>query len=197
MQRTTWRGAAVGALAMLALSGCGMVGDQRPAGSAGQVVTLEGRNEVPPVTTTAVGTANVTVNHDRTVVVKVIVSGLTPTAGHIHEGAPGTNGPVAVPFAKLGDNEFVTSPDARLTEAQYEAYKKGNLYVNVHSAKHPRGGNPRADPGAVTQPVDAKEKGHRSGPLCLRAAHQAVAFAVVAAFPTSSRSTKGRIPPWR
>jgi CHRD domain-containing protein len=139
MQRTIWRGAAVGALAMLALSGCGMVGDQRAAGMGGQVVTLEGLNEVPPVTTTAVGTANVTVHHDRTVVVKVIVSGLTPTASHIHEGAPGTNGPVAVPFTKLGDNEFVSSPGARLTEAQYEAYKKGNLYVNVHSAKHSGG----------------------------------------------------------
>ena len=138
MQRTTWRGPVVGALAMLALSGCGMMGDQRPAGMA-QVVTLEGRYEVPPVTTTAVGTANVTVNSDRTVVVKVIVSGLTPTAGHIHEGAPGTDGPVAVPFAKLGDNEFVTSPGAKLTEEQYAAYKKGNLYVNVHSAKHPGG----------------------------------------------------------
>ena len=29
--------------------------------------------------------------------------------------------------------------DAKLTEAQYAAYKAGNLYVNVHSAKNPGG----------------------------------------------------------
>jgi hypothetical protein len=138
MQRTTWRGAAVAALAALALAGCGMMGD-RPAGTGGKVITLTGANEVPPVSTTAVGTANVTVNADRTVAVKVIVQGMTATAAHIHLGAPGANGPVAVPFVKTADSEFAAAPDAKLNDEQWAAYRAGNLYVNVHSAKHPGG----------------------------------------------------------
>ena len=106
---------------------------------AGEKITLEGRYEVPAVNTTAVGSANVEVHGDRSVKVKVIVSGMTPTAAHLHEGAAGASGPVAVPLTKLGDNEFIAADGAKLTEAQYAAYKAGNLYVNVHSAKHPNG----------------------------------------------------------
>jgi hypothetical protein len=104
-----------------------------------QQVTLSGASEVPPVTTTAAGTATVTVKDDRSVAVAVTVSGMTPTASHIHEGAAGANGPVIVPFTKTGDNTFASAPDAKLTDAQYAAYKAGNLYVNVHSAKNPGG----------------------------------------------------------
>jgi hypothetical protein len=85
------------------------------------------------------GTATVTINPDRTVSVKVAVTGMTATASHIHEGAPGTNGPVIVPFTKTGDNTFASSDGAKLTESQYASYKAGNLYVNVHSAAHPVG----------------------------------------------------------
>ncbi len=104
-----------------------------------QTVALSGANEVPPVTTTASGTAKVTIKDDRSVKVEVTVSGMTPTASHIHMGAVGVNGPVIVPFTKTGDNTFASSPDAKLTEEQYAAYKAGNLYVNVHSAKNPGG----------------------------------------------------------
>lgn len=104
-----------------------------------QTVALSGANEVPAVTTTASGTAKVTIKDDRSVKVEVAVSGMTPTASHIHMGAPGTNGPVIVPFTKTGDNTFASSPGAKLTEEQYAAYKAGNLYVNVHSAKNPGG----------------------------------------------------------
>ena len=108
-------------------------------GSNTQTLTLTGATEVPPVTTSATGTATVTINPDRTVAVKVNVSGMTATASHIHEGAPGTNGPVIVPFTKTGDNTFASPEGAKLTESQYASYKAGNLYVNVHSAAHPIG----------------------------------------------------------
>ena len=42
-------------------------------------------------------------------------------------------------ITKTGDNTFASAPDAKLTEAQYESYKQGKLYVNVHSAKNPGG----------------------------------------------------------
>ena len=103
-----------------------------------QTVTLSGANEVPPVTTSATGTATVTIKPDHSVSVKETVTGMTATASHIHQGAAGTNGPVIVPFTKTADNSFAAD-GAKLTDAQYDAFKAGNLYVNVHSAAHPGG----------------------------------------------------------
>jgi CHRD domain-containing protein len=116
-----------------------LAGCQSMAPMGAQTVALSGANEVPAVTTTATGTATVAIKDDRSVSVQVTVSGMTPTASHIHMGAAGANGPVIVPFTKTGDNTFASSPDAKLTEEQYAAYKAGNLYVNVHSAKNPGG----------------------------------------------------------
>jgi len=105
----------------------------------GQKITLDGANEVPAVTTSAAGTAIVDIKADRSVTASITVSGMTATASHIHEGAAGANGPVIVPFVKTGDNTFAAADGAKLTDAQYESYKAGKLYVNVHSAKAPGG----------------------------------------------------------
>ena len=135
MIQSKW-GAALAAAGLVAiLAGCATM---RPM-MAGQKVELSGANEVPAGATPAAGTATVTIRDDRSVVVMVTVSGMTPTASHIHEGAAGANGPVIVPLAKTGDNTFATADGAKLTDAQYAAYKAGNLYVNVHSAKNPGG----------------------------------------------------------
>jgi hypothetical protein len=104
-----------------------------------QTVTLSGAEEVPPVTTSATGTATVTIRPDHTVTVKETVTGMTATASHIHQAAAGANGPVIVPFTKTADNTFATADGAKLTDAQYDAFKAGNLYVNVHSAANPGG----------------------------------------------------------
>jgi hypothetical protein len=110
---------------------------------SGQQVTLSGSNEVPAVATSASGSGTVTIKDDRSVSVHIMVTGMTATAAHIHEAAAGANGPVIVPFTKTGDNVFDAPAGAKLTDAQYAAYKAGNLYVNVHSAKNP-GGEVRA-----------------------------------------------------
>ncbi|HTS21157.1 MAG TPA: CHRD domain-containing protein [Casimicrobiaceae bacterium] len=104
-----------------------------------QTVALTGANEVPPVSTSAAGTATVTIRPDHSVSVKVSATGMNATASHIHQGAAGANGPVIVPFTKTGDNTFASPEGAKLTDAQYDAFKAGNLYVNVHSAAHPGG----------------------------------------------------------
>jgi CHRD domain len=117
----------------------GILGCQSMSLATAQQLTLSGANEVPPVTTTASGTATVKIDPDRSVKVAVTATGMTATASHIHEGAAGTNGPVIVPFTKTGDNTFASPDGAKLTEAQYASYKAGNLYVNVHSAKNPGG----------------------------------------------------------
>jgi len=112
-------------------------------GGGAETLTLSGSNEVPAVNTPATGTAVVTIKPDKSVTVKVTVTGMTATASHIHEGAAGTNGPVIVPFTKTADNTFEAPAGAKVTDAQYESYKAGKLYVNVHSAAHP-GGEVRA-----------------------------------------------------
>jgi hypothetical protein len=106
---------------------------------SGQQVRLWGSNEVPPVSTLAYGTGVVNITKDRTVTVTLSVIDMVPTAAHIHEGAAGADGPVIVPLNRISEQAFVAPPNATLTEAQYNAYKAGNLYVNVHSAKYPNG----------------------------------------------------------
>ena len=107
--------------------------------SGSESVSLNGSHEVPAVTTSASGSGTVSVSSDRAVTARITVSGMAPTAAHIHQGAPGSNGPVIVPFVKEGDNTFVAPAGAKMTEEQYRAYKAGNTYVNVHSAKNPSG----------------------------------------------------------
>ena len=108
-----------------------------------QSVALSGSNEVPAVTSGAAGSGWVTVNSDMTVAAKITVTGMNATMAHIHMAAAGTNGPVIVPFVKTADNVFEAPAGAKMTDAQYAAYKSGNTYVNVHSAAHP-GGEVRA-----------------------------------------------------
>lgn len=101
-------------------------------------VSLSGDHEVPPVKTSASGTGTITINPDKTVSGSVTTKGINATAAHIHEGAPGKNGNVAVPLTKNGDT-FTVPAGAKLTDAQYKAFQAGDLYVNVHSAAHPDG----------------------------------------------------------
>ena len=106
-------------------------------------VKLSGDQEVPPVKTQAAGSGTIMVNNDKSVSGSITVSDIKATAAHIHEAAAGKNGPVAVPLEKKGDNEFVVPAGAKLTDAQYKAFKAGHLYVNVHSDAH-KGGEIRA-----------------------------------------------------
>jgi len=102
-------------------------------------VKLSGDQEVPAVTTKASGKAMIVIGRDKSVKGEVSTAGIEGTAAHIHVGRPGTNGPVAVPLAKNGSNGWSVPSGAKLSDVQYESYKAGDLYVNVHSANHPDG----------------------------------------------------------
>lgn len=102
-------------------------------------VTLSGDQEVPAVKTSASGGGTITINADKTVSGSVTTTGVAGTMAHIHNAAAGKNGPVIVPLAKGGDNTWSVAAGAKLTDAQYEAYKAGDLYVNVHSAENKGG----------------------------------------------------------
>jgi len=102
-------------------------------------VTLTGDQEVPPVKTAAMGSGTISVGADKSVSGSVKTTGVAGTMAHIHEGAPGKNGGVAVPLAKSGEGTWSVPAGSKLTDAQFEAFKAGNLYVNVHSAANPGG----------------------------------------------------------
>ena len=106
-------------------------------------VALTGDQEVPPVKTSASGSATFNISADKSVSGRVATSGVEATAAHIHEGAKGANGPVIVPLAKNADGSWTPAVGAKLTDAQYASYLAGNLYVNVHSAAN-KGGEIRA-----------------------------------------------------
>lgn len=112
-------------------------------------VKLGGDQEVPPVSTKAYGGGALTINKDMSVSGGVATTGVAGTMAHIHIGKAGTNGPVAVTLNRNGDNGWTVPPGTKLTEAQYQSYLAGELYVNVHSEAH-KGGEVR---GQLTPPA--------------------------------------------
>ena len=122
-----------GVMAILVAMGVGV------ASAADATVTLSGSQEVPPVTTSATGSGTITVAADQAISGSIKTTGIKATAAHIHLAAPGANGPVIVPLTKVGEDGWAVGPGAKLQDAHFQAFKDGNLYVNVHSAANPNG----------------------------------------------------------
>lgn len=99
--------------------------------------TLSGSAQVPVVQTSATGTMTGTYDKtSRLLTYTVTYTGLTPNGGHIHYGAPGKTGNVAIPFANL------TSPitgSITLNSAQGDSLTMGHMYVNLHTVAKPDG----------------------------------------------------------
>ncbi len=108
-------------------------------GASAADLKLTGDQEVPPNTSTAVGTGSITVAADGSVSGSVAAPGMAGMAAHIHVGAAGVNGPVIIPLTGSAGDTWTVPPGAKLTEEQMAAYKAGNLYVNVHTEAHPGG----------------------------------------------------------
>ena len=109
------------------------------AKSADMQVKLTGTEETPPVATSAAGVGTIAIAADKSVSGSVKTTGIDGTMAHIHVGAPGEAGPPIITLRK-GDNGVWSVPaGAKLSDEQYQSYKSGNLYVNVHSAAHKGG----------------------------------------------------------
>jgi len=99
--------------------------------------SLTGTAEVPPVITSATGSAAMILNPagDRLTYTGVL-TGLTPTAAHIHTGAVGVSGGVVYPLsftaAGFSGSQAVTATDV-------ERLNASGYYVNVHTAANPGG----------------------------------------------------------
>jgi hypothetical protein len=104
-------------------------------------VSLTGAEEVPPVSVPGSGKGSFTIADDGSVKGSVTTTGVQGTMAHIHMGARGQNGPVIVPLTKNGDT-YTAPAGAKLTDAQMQALKAGNLYVNVHTDRN-KGGEVR------------------------------------------------------
>jgi CHRD domain len=131
MRRTLLASVSVVAMLMVALAGAASAADIK--------VMLSGSQEVPAVTTSASGSGTITVGDDMSISGSVTTTGVAGTAAHIHLAAAGQNGPVAVPLTKSGDNGWAVPAGTKLTDAQFAAFKAGNLYVNVHSESNKGG----------------------------------------------------------
>ncbi len=102
-------------------------------------VTLTGAEEVPAVTTQAKGEGTITIAKDHSVSGTVKTTGIEGIAAHIHLAEPGKNGPPVITLTKGADGSWSTPEGSKLTDEQYQAFKAGHLYVNVHSAAHKGG----------------------------------------------------------
>ncbi len=102
-------------------------------------VMLTGAHEVPPVQTSARGTGVVRVESNGKVSGAITTFGLKVTMAHIHIGPVDSNGPPII-WLKRGPHDTWAVPSgAKLTAAQYKSFLAGELYINVHSLKHPAG----------------------------------------------------------
>jgi hypothetical protein len=132
-------------IAALVLAGCAQVQGTLPywmPGSNAVGVKLSGAEEVPPVKVTGSGSGSFRLAEDGGITGSVTTKDVAGAAAHIHIGAKGKNGPVIVPLEKKGDT-YSVAEGRKLTAAQIKAWKTGELYVNVHTARH-KGGEVRA-----------------------------------------------------
>lgn len=122
----------------VAFTGCKKDDDDDAAPSTTKLeATINGQQEVPAVT--SAGSGNFTGTYDkmsRVLTYTVTYQGFTPSAGHIHSAAPGSNGPVVVPFSSVASPITGT---ATLSEADAAELLKGNFYVNFHTSANPSG----------------------------------------------------------
>lgn len=119
--------------------------------AAQQTLQLTGALETPPVATKATGEATLNVDENGVVSGGIKTQDMDGTAAHIHTGDPGASGPPVITLERGGKDQWMVPQGAKLSAEQLADYKKGKLYVNVHSKAHPDG-EIRAQLGASTSP---------------------------------------------
>lgn len=116
------------------------------------VATLSGQEEVPPTDSQATGNAEFTVTGDN-VGYRVIASDIQGvTAGHIHSGKQGENGPVVVTLFQNDSPTDEVLETGSITADKLEgpmagkqlpdlvtAMSNGETYVNIHTEQNPNG----------------------------------------------------------
>jgi hypothetical protein len=116
------------------------------------VATLSGQEEVPPTNSQATGMAEFTVTGENAEY-SVNASNIQDvTAGHIHSGKQGENGPIVVTLFKNDSPTNEVSETSSITADKLEgpmagkqltdlvtAMNNGDTYVNIHTEQNPNG----------------------------------------------------------
>ncbi|MFN8251723.1 MAG: CHRD domain-containing protein [Ferruginibacter sp.] len=106
--------------------------------SSNFAATMSGASENPANSSVATGSATGTYDSvSKVLTLTISYSGITPTAGHIHKGAVGSNGPVTFPFSSVASSPISFS--TTLTAAQQTDLFASLYYVNLHTAAFPGG----------------------------------------------------------
>jgi hypothetical protein len=115
------------------LTGCG--------GNKQAEATLSGAQEVPPTTTQATGTVTAELDGDELAIVGSFTdlsSDLFPVSGsaaHVHNAPAGQNGGIVfnLEISTTDNRSGVFTGSKTLNDEEKDAFKDGNLYVNIHS----------------------------------------------------------------
>ena len=116
------------------------------------VATLSGQEEVPPTNSQATGMAEFTITGENAEY-SVNASNIQGvTAGHIHSGKQGENGPIVVTLIKNDSPTNEVSETGSITADKLEgpmagkqltdlitAMSNGETYVNIHTEQNPNG----------------------------------------------------------
>ncbi|GAB3287371.1 CHRD domain-containing protein [Hymenobacter tenuis] len=112
--------------------------DTTPTTTVQLQASLTGQQEVPATPSSATGTFSGSFDKvTRVLTYTVSYQGLAPSAGHIHQGAPGINGGVLVPFSSVATSPITGT--ATLTEDNATKLLAGETYVNLHTPAYPGG----------------------------------------------------------
>jgi CHRD domain len=114
--------------------------------------TLSGQEEVPPTNSQATGMAEFTVMGESEEYTVNASNMQGVTAGHIHSGKQGENGPVVVTLFKNDSPSNEVSETGSITADKLEgpmagkqltdlasAMSNGDTYVNIHTEQNPNG----------------------------------------------------------
>jgi CHRD domain len=116
------------------------------------VINLAGSEEVPPVQTEATGVFEISPASDSIGYTMNATDIEGATAGHVHLGAKGENGPIVVTLFKYDSPMNEVSENGTITADKLEgpmagkqisdlaaAGSNGSLYINIHTERNPNG----------------------------------------------------------
>lgn len=104
--------------------------------------SLSGKQETPANSSTATGSGMAVLDPaTKALSGSVTVTGISATMMHIHTGAAGATGGVAVNLSETaaGSGKWAIPFNTVLTDAQVTSLRAGELYFNAHSAAFPAG----------------------------------------------------------